>query len=96
MKRIEKEGKQKKEIKYSLTKDVRKKLDSAVIEIDKLEKEKLSLEEQLNLPQILSDSVKLKKLRWQLEITTKQLEKNFTVWEKLTSELESVESQFTT
>ena len=82
--------------KYSLTKDVRKKLDSAVIEIDKLEKEKLSLEEQLNLPQILSDSVKLKKLRWQLEITTKQLEKNFTVWEKLTSELESVESQFTT
>jgi ATP-binding cassette, subfamily F, member 3 len=90
-KRFEAEIRQKK---YELTKTTKTKVKSLENEISKIEDRNKQIEKELLDPEIYKDGEKVKELNQTYRENKSLLEKKYSDWEKIQTELEGIESKF--
>jgi len=90
-KRLEAEKRQQK---FSLTKDLRKQLESCEKEITALEEFKLKIEKELSDPTIFSNPSLAKEKNIEYEKTKRLLEEEYNRWTELSNEIEKIEINF--
>ncbi|RJP59293.1 MAG: ABC transporter ATP-binding protein [Ignavibacteriales bacterium] len=80
--------------KYKATLSLKNKLDTVEKEIEKLETEKLELENSLADPTIYNEAEKIKKHKQRYIEVQKSIEDTYNQWTEISSELESIERKF--
>lgn len=90
-KRIEAEKRQQK---FTLTKDLRKQLELCENEISALEEFKVKIEKELSEPTIFSNPTLAKEKNLEYDKTKRLLEEEYNRWTEISNELEKIETNF--